>query len=82
MYRSCMPFTTITISTEAQKRLASHKVGRESYSAVILREVPEPPLETAGEVEDYFKTHGVPKANPKLRRAMLAGRGRRSTRKA
>jgi predicted CopG family antitoxin len=76
-----MPFTTITISTEAQRRLAGHKVGRESYSAVILREIPEPPLETAGQIETHFKTHGVPKADPKLRQAMLAGRGRRSKRR-
>jgi predicted CopG family antitoxin len=76
-----MPFTTITISTEAHQRLARHKIGRESYSAVILREIPEPPLETAGQIEAYFSKHGVPKSDPKLRRAMLVGRGRRSNRR-
>lgn len=80
MQCSCMPFTTITISTDAQKRLAKHKHPGESYSAVILREVPEAPLETAGELEDYFAARGVPKADPKLRVAMLSGRGRRSKR--
>ncbi len=71
-----MAFTTITISTEARKRLASHKRAGDSYSDVILREVPEPPLDTCGEIEDYFTRQGVPKADPKLRMAMLSGRGR------
>jgi predicted CopG family antitoxin len=80
MHESRMAYTTITISTEAQRRLAALKSGRESYSAVILREVPEPPLETCGEIEDAL-SEGVPKADATLRRAMLTGRGRRSNRK-
>jgi len=75
-----MSFRNIGINDEAYARLKQFKLPGDSFSAVILRELPEP-CETAGEIENYFKEHGVPEANPKLRRAMLAGRGRRSSRK-
>ena len=68
------------MSEEAYARLRRFKLPGDSFSGVILRELPEP-FEKAGELEGYFTQHGVPKANPKLRRAMLAGRGRRSARK-
>jgi hypothetical protein len=70
----------INVSTVAYGRLKKRKGPGESFSDVILREVPEMPLETCGQILDYFETHGVPKADPKLRAAMLAGRGRRSKR--
>jgi predicted CopG family antitoxin len=75
-----MSFRNIGINDEAYARLKQFKLPGDSFSAVILRELPEP-CKTAGEIESYFKEHGVPEANPKLRRAMLAGRGRRSSRK-
>jgi hypothetical protein len=76
-----MPSITITVSTEAHARLKKLKLSaRDSYSDVILRELPDPCL-TAGELLDRLEREGVPKANPKLRVAMLAGRGRRSNRK-
>ena len=77
-----MPSITITLSTEAHERLKKHKGPRDSFSDVVLREVPEVPLETCGQLENYYKSHGVPKADPKLRAAMLTGRGRRSKRTA
>jgi hypothetical protein len=77
-----MAFKTLTVNEEAHTRLRQHKEPGESFSDVILREVPPPPLKTCGEIEDYFREHGVPKANPRLRAAMLAGRGRRSNRPA
>jgi hypothetical protein len=75
-----MPSITITLSTEAHARLRKHKAPGDSFSDVVLREVPEPPLATCGQLEDYFKAKGVPKADPKLRAAMLSGRRRRSKR--
>jgi hypothetical protein len=75
-----MPSITITLSTEAHARLKQRKTPGDSFSDVVLREVAEPPLETCGQLEDYYEAHGVPKADPKLRGAMLAGRGRRSRR--
>lgn len=74
-----MANNTITIKTEAYERLKKNKLPGDSFTDVILREVLEP-LKTCGELEDYFAEHGVPKADPKLRSAMLAGRGRRSRR--
>jgi len=69
----------VTLSIEAHARLKKHKAPGESFSDVVLREVPEP-LKTAGEILDYFEANPVPKANPKLLDALLSGRGRRSKR--
>ena len=75
-----MSFRNIGISDQAYARLKKFKKPGDSFSEVILRELPEP-CGTAGEIEDFFTEHGVPSANRKLRQAMLAGRGRRSQRK-
>ncbi len=75
-----MPSINVTLSMAAHARLKKHKGPGDSFSDVVLREVPELPLETCGQIEDFFKAHGVPKADPRLRQAMLSGRGRRSKR--
>ena len=75
-----MAHISLTVSTEAHARLKKRKEPGDSYSDVILREIPER-LETAGQILDYFESHSVPKADAKRRAAMLAGRGRRSHRK-
>jgi len=75
-----MATTTIALTQPAYERLKKQKLPGESFSDVVLREIPEP-LETAGEILDYFQSHPVPQANPKRREAMLAGRGRRSNRR-
>ena len=64
----CVMSINITLTKPAYDRLK-----------MVMRELPER-LETCGELEDYFAKRGVPKANPKLERAMLSGRGRRSNR--
>ena len=75
-----MAFVTLTINTEAHSRLKKLKAPGDSFSDVILRELPEP-WETAGDVLDGLERMQVPKADPVLRAAVLAGRGRRSPRK-
>ena len=70
----------ISLSAPAYQRLKKLKLPGDSFSDVLLRELPEP-CETAGEVLESFKHVPVPKANPDLRKAMLAGRGRRSPRR-
>jgi len=74
-----MPTMTVTLSHKAYLRLKKLKEPGESFTDVILRELPDP-CDTLGELEEHFSQHGVPKANPVLRKAMLAGRGRRSKR--
>ena len=69
----------ITLTKAAYERLKKLKEPGESFSEMVLREMPER-LKTCGEVEDYFAKRGVPKASARLERAMLAGRGRRSKR--
>jgi predicted CopG family antitoxin len=75
-----MATTTIALTRPAYERLKKQKLPGESFSDVVLREIPEP-CETAGEVLAHFEQHPVPKANARLRAAMLSGRGRRSSRK-
>jgi predicted CopG family antitoxin len=75
-----MAFVTLTINTEAHSRLKKLKAPGDSFSDVILRELPEP-WETAGDVLEGLERMQVPKADPALRAAVLTGRGRRSPRK-
>jgi hypothetical protein len=75
-----MPSICINISTEAHSRLKKFKGPRDSFTDVILRELPDPCL-TAGQLLDRLESIELPKADPKLRAAMLAGRGRRSNRR-
>jgi predicted CopG family antitoxin len=75
-----MAFVTLTINTEAHNRLKKLKAPGDSFSDVILREVAEP-WKTAGEVLDGLESIQPPTADPALREAVLAGRGRRSPRK-
>jgi len=67
------------VSVEAHKRLKKLKGPGDSFSDVILRELPNP-RDTAGELLDRLEGLQLPKADPKLRAAVLAGRGRRSKR--
>ena len=75
----CVMSINITLTKAAYDRLKKLKEPGESFSQMVMRELPER-LVTCGELEDYFAKHGVPKANPKLEQAMLSGRGRRSRR--
>ena len=80
VYGPCiMPSITITLNTEAHARLKERKEPGESYSDVVLRELP-PLAQTCGELLDSLKTHPPPKVNPKLIEAVIAGRGHRSKR--
>ena len=74
-----MASTNVNLNEAAYKRLKKLKLPGDSFSDVLLRELPDP-CETAGELLDHFTKQGVPAANPKLRDAMLKGRGRRSNR--
>jgi len=75
-----MATTTISISQPAYHRLKKLKLPGDSFTDVLLRELPDV-CETAGEVLESLKRTPAPKANPKLRAALIDGRGRRSPRK-
>lgn len=80
VYVSCMAFKTLTISEEAHQRLKKHKLPGESFTQVILRELPEP-LETAGEVLDYLTSEPPARLDRRALETLRRGRGRRSNRR-
>jgi predicted CopG family antitoxin len=73
-------FKTLTISEEAHRRLKRHRLPGESFTQVILREIPEP-LETAGDVLDYLSTQAPARIDREALAALRKGRGRRSNRR-
>lgn len=75
-----MAFKTLTISEEAHHRLKKRKLPGESFTDVILRELPEP-LETAGDVLDFLKSQPPARLDRKALAALRQGRGRRSPRR-
>jgi hypothetical protein len=75
-----MSYKTLTVRTEAYARLKKLKAPGESFSDVILRELPEP-WETCGDVLEGLRKLQVPRPDPGLMAAVLKGRGRRSNRK-
>jgi hypothetical protein len=79
MYGVCMASICINVSTEAHARLKKLKGPGDSFSDVILRELPDP-CDTAGQLLDRLEGLQLPKADPQLRGVVLAGRGRRSKR--
>ncbi len=75
-----MSYKTLSVRIEAYTRLKKLKAPGESFSDVILRELPEP-WETCGDVLDGLRHTHVPQPDPKLMSAVLKGRGRRSPRR-
>ncbi len=75
-----MGFKTLTTGDEAHQRLKRHKLPGESFTQVILRELPEP-LETAGDVLDFLRAEPPPRLDPRALEALRKRRGRRSPRR-
>ena len=71
---------SITLKRPAYERLKKLKEPGDSFSDVVMRELPER-IDTLGDMLDYWDTHEMPKSNPKLEAKMLSGRGRRSNRR-
>jgi predicted CopG family antitoxin len=74
-----MPFTTITISTDAHTRLRKLKEPGDSFSDVILRHAPQT-CETAGELLDAIWPLKLQPMNSRRVSLLRSGRGRRSNR--
>jgi hypothetical protein len=71
---------TIALSAPAYARLKKQKLTGESFSDVVLREIPEV-CNTAGELLDSLKNDPPPAPDPALLAAWRGRRGRHSNRK-
>ena len=80
LHFNCMAHVSLTVNTEAYNRLKKRKAPGDSYSDVILREIPEV-WDTCGDVLEGLKRLQMPKVNPRLLEALTKGRGRRSRRR-
>jgi predicted CopG family antitoxin len=74
-----MAFKTLTISEEAHQRLKKRKLPGESFTEVILREIPET-LETCGDVLAFIQSQPAPQIDRHALEVLRKGRGRRSNR--
>jgi predicted CopG family antitoxin len=75
-----MATVTISVTTEAHERLKNLKEEGESFSEVILRELP-PKARNDGELLDIIWSRPAPAADPELMAEVRRGRGRRSNRR-
>jgi hypothetical protein len=71
-----MATTTIALTQPAYERLKKQKLPGESFSDVVLREIPEP-CDTTGEVLESLRRNPPPRVDAKRIDAFLAARGRR-----
>ena len=67
---------SITITAEAHARLKRLKQRNESFSDVVLREVPEPPARTAGELLEMLEREFQGKDLVHEERLKIVERGR------
>jgi predicted CopG family antitoxin len=74
-----MATITLTVTTEVHEKLKKLKVGKESFSEMLLRELPDR-ANTCGEVLEKLEGKELPVMDPKLLQAVRRGRGRRSHR--
>jgi predicted CopG family antitoxin len=72
-----MATITLTVTTEVHDRLKKLKVGRESFSEMLLRELPDR-ANTCGEVIEKLEGRQLPPMDPNLLTAVRSGKGRRS----
>jgi hypothetical protein len=80
VYYACMATVTVTLTVEAHARLLKNKLPGDSFSDVVMRELPDP-CDTCGELLERLESSPPPKIDPKLLREVMSGRGRRSNRK-
>ncbi len=78
-----MATMTISVTTEAYEALKRLKEEGQSFSDVIVRNLPQPKPRTCGELLKELERDftGVRVADPELMKAVREGRGRRSNRR-
>jgi len=74
-----MATITLTVTTEVHDKLKKLKVGNESFSEMLKRELPDR-ANTCGEVLKKLDGKVLPPMDPHLLKAIRSGRGRRSRR--
>jgi predicted CopG family antitoxin len=74
-----MATITLTVTTEVHDKLKRLKIGRESFSEMLIRELPDR-ANTCGEVLEKLEGKKLPPMDPSLLKAVRSGRGRRSNR--
>jgi predicted CopG family antitoxin len=74
-----MATITLTVTTEVHAKLKKLKVGHESFSEMLMRELPDR-ANTCGEVLEKLKGKELPPMDPNLLKAVRSGRARRSQR--
>ena len=73
----CNMGVNITLTRPAYERLKKLKEPGESFSDMVIRELPER-ADTLGELLDYWDKREMPKGNPKRAAELLARRGNRA----
>ena len=74
-----MATLTLTVTTEVYDKLRKLKIGKESFSQMLMRELPDR-ANTCGEVLEKLEGKELPPMGPNLLKAVRRGRGRRSRR--
>jgi predicted CopG family antitoxin len=74
-----MATITLTVTTEVHEKLKKLKVGQESFSEMLMRELPDR-ANTCGEVLEKLEGRELPPMDQKLLKAVRSGRGRHSNR--
>jgi predicted CopG family antitoxin len=72
-----MATVTLTVTTEVHDKLKKLKVGNESFSEMLLRELPDR-ANTCGEMLEKLEGKELPPMDANLLKAVRSGRGRRS----
>ena len=81
VYYQIMATITLTVTTEVHDKLKRLKIGKESFSEMLTRELPDR-ANTCGEVLEKLEGKELPLMDPNLLKAVRSGRGRRSNRRS
>jgi predicted CopG family antitoxin len=79
MYCKFRATLTLTVITEVHDKMKKLKIGKESFSEMLTRELPDR-ANTCGEVLEKLEGKKLPPLDPDLLKAIRSGRGRRSNR--
>ena len=79
VYYPLMATVTLTVTTDVHDKLKRLKIGKDSFSDMLARELPDR-ANTCGEALEKLEGRQLPPMDPALLKAVRSGRGRRSNR--